>query len=271
MHVHIGKKKTESVYELAGKEIARSTKEKDIGVIIDEKLDFEEHIDLSSKIKKANSTFAVIRRSFKFLNEDNFKPLYKSLVRTHLEFSSSVWAPHKAKDIERIESVQRRATKQIPGFGNLEYPERLKRLKLPTLSFRRLRGDMINTYKFVHGIYDKNSKNIIKMWEGTAERHSTRQNSLKIYPQHCEKSLRKNSFVVRSAKVWNQLPEHVVNAKSVNAFKNRLDRLWRNQELLYDNFRAEINMTGTGRVIIEDIEESGEEDREGPVPENNAK
>ena len=47
--------------------------------------------------------------------------------------------------------------------------------------------------------------------------------------------------------------------------------IWRNQELLYDNFRAEINMTGTGRVIIDDIEESGEEDLEGPVPKNNAK
>jgi hypothetical protein len=50
-------------------------------------------------------------------------------VRTHLDYASSVWAPYKKKYIDKIDSVQKRATKQIPGFHNLSYPERLKKLK----------------------------------------------------------------------------------------------------------------------------------------------
>ena len=62
--------------------------------------------------------------------------------------------PWKIKYIDSIENVQRRATKQIPGFKNLSYEERLRRLKLPSLKFRRIRGDMIETYKILCNIYD---------------------------------------------------------------------------------------------------------------------
>jgi hypothetical protein len=51
--------------------------------------------------------------------------------------------------VDKIESVQKRATKQTPGFNNLSYPERLKKLKLPTMAYRRIRGDMIETYKII--------------------------------------------------------------------------------------------------------------------------
>jgi hypothetical protein len=54
-----------------------------------------------------------------------------------LEFASSVWHPYKIKHIDIIENVQRRVTKQLPGFMELSYSERLEKLKLPTLSFSR--------------------------------------------------------------------------------------------------------------------------------------
>jgi hypothetical protein len=63
--------------------------------------------------------FAALRRSFRNLNADIFLPLYKTLVRTHLDYACSVWAPYKKKYIDKIESVQKRATKQIPGFNNI--------------------------------------------------------------------------------------------------------------------------------------------------------
>ena len=50
-----------------------------------------------------------------------------------------------------IENVQRRATKQLPGLKNLTYSERLQKLKLPSLNFRRVRGDMIELYKILNG------------------------------------------------------------------------------------------------------------------------
>ena len=119
---------------------------------IDSELSFEKHI--CEKVIKTNSLFAVIRRTFKYLNAETFLPIYKTLVRTHLEYANSVWAPYKKIHIDKIEGIQKRATKQIPGLCNLSHPERLKKLKLPTLAYRRIRGDMIKAYKILHRKYD---------------------------------------------------------------------------------------------------------------------
>ena len=116
----------------------------------------------------------MLRRSFLFMDAEMFTPLYKSMVRTHLEYASSVWAPYKMKHIEQIEAVQRRATKQLPGMKNLTYPERLKKLKLPTLSYRRKRGDMIELYKLTSGKYKMDITKMVKYWKDTTERTSGR-------------------------------------------------------------------------------------------------
>ena len=65
-----------------------------------------------------------------------FLPLYKALVRVHLDFASSVWKPVKVKYIEMIEAVQRKCNRQLPGFSELTYTERLKKLNLPMLRIR---------------------------------------------------------------------------------------------------------------------------------------
>jgi hypothetical protein len=146
-HIHMQREKEPNAqkYKLLGNEIERVSEEKDIGVTIDEELTFEKHAQ--EKSKKANSTFAAIRRSFKYLKVDTFLPLYKSMVRSHLDYANSVWAPYKKGIIDQIESVQKRATKQIPALRNLSYKERLQKLKLPTLAYRRIRGDLIEAYK----------------------------------------------------------------------------------------------------------------------------
>ena len=66
--------------------------------------------------------------------------LYKSLVRSHLEYGNSVWYPYRKDDIEKLEKVQTRATKLIKKYKNLNYEEMLRLLNLPTLVYRRLRG-----------------------------------------------------------------------------------------------------------------------------------
>ena len=98
---------------------------------------------------------AIIRRNFDYLDKNIFMQLYRSLVRPHLEVSNSAWSPILKQDIETIEDVQKRATRQIPGFKVLEYQQRLKLLGLPTLTYRRLRGDMIDLFKIVNGHYDQ--------------------------------------------------------------------------------------------------------------------
>ena len=107
---------------------------------------------------------AAIRRSFTTLNHHNVVPLYKDLVRSHLDYALSIWSPYKQTCKDSIKSVQRRATKQLPGMKDIPYEERLKRLKLPTLAYRRTRGDMIEVYKLLQGEYDSDVSNIVKLY-----------------------------------------------------------------------------------------------------------
>jgi hypothetical protein len=145
-----------------------------------------------------------------------------------------------------LEAVQRRATKQIPGMKDLSYPERLRKLKLPTLSYRRVRGDMIELYKITHQITDSEACTFIVLWKDTSVRNSGRGNSLTIFPKRATTTIRNNYFAFSAAPVWNSLPEWVVTAKTTNSFKNRLDKCWSKQEIVYDDVKATITTTSTG-------------------------
>ena len=74
-----------------------------MGVIIDNRLNFNEHIN--DKIKKANSMIGIIKRNIKFMDNFTFLTLHKSLVRSHLEYAGSIWGPYKKGLIESIERV----------------------------------------------------------------------------------------------------------------------------------------------------------------------
>ena len=89
------------------------------------------------------------------MDKDMFRQLITSLVRPHFEYAAAVWNPHLQRHITMLENVQRRATKLEPGLGNLSYIDRLKELKLPTLAYRRYRGDMIEMFKLTHKMYDE--------------------------------------------------------------------------------------------------------------------
>ena len=79
------------------------------------------------------------------------------MVRSHLDYFITVWYPNKMKHKIAIENIQKRATKELHGMRDLSYIERLKLLKLPTLAYRWLRGDMIKVYKIMHELYDNES------------------------------------------------------------------------------------------------------------------
>ncbi len=131
-------------------ELSESDCEKDLGVYVDCGLKFEYHIE--TIVKKANQMTGLLWQTFKYMDQPMFKTLYKSMIRSHLEYAAPVWSPHLWKLAEEIEMVQRRATKRVPGLRDLSYEEQLRRLELPTLVYRCLR-DLINTYKYMSGIY----------------------------------------------------------------------------------------------------------------------
>ena len=132
--------------------LERSECEKDLGVYVDSLLRFDHHI--ATIVKKGNQMAGLLWRTFKYVDEEMFLALYKTMVRSHLEYAAPAWSPHTWKLAEELEKVQRRATKRVPALANLSYEERRRKLKLPTLVYRRLRGDLINVLKYVSDTYD---------------------------------------------------------------------------------------------------------------------
>ena len=113
---------------------------------------------------------------------------------------------------------------------NLDYKNRLIALKLPTLVYRRFRGDMIECYKLVHGHYDT-AHPLLNINHSTS---CLRGHPLKLIKNRAIHDYRKFFFTFRVIDTWNNLPQDVVLASSVNCFKNRLDKFWENHTFKYD-------------------------------------
>ena len=120
----------------------------------------------------------------------------------------------------------------------MSYKERLIHLKLPTLKFRRLRGDMIEVFKILNGYYDDSA--ILSLIMNFDRR--TRGNSLKLMHIRSRLDMRKCSFCSRVVCYWNSIPDYIVKASSINMFKNCLHKLWMNEEMYYD-FEANMSCT----------------------------
>ena len=187
----------------------------------------------------------ILKRNFKHTDKDTFVNLYKTIVRSHLDYAISVWAPHSKKLIDDLERVQRRATKLVRHCKDLCYQDRLKYLQLPTLAYRRARGDMIEVYKILTNKYDEE----VNLKLGLSKNTSTRGNSLKLDTVRTKYDKRKYFFAIRVVSVWNSLPNSVVQAQSTNAFKRELDKHWQHEELLY-NYEAKLSGTGVRGLDI---------------------
>ena len=208
-------------------QLEESNSEKDLGVYVDERLTFETHI--GKVINTANKVTGLIARQFKYLNKEVFLDLYKSLVRPHVEYSSVVWCPCTIRDRKLIEGIQRRATKMLPGMQNLSYDQRLRTMEIPSLQYRRLRADMIQVYKIIHGIDNIDPNTFFEM----SNDKRTRGHKYKILKQRAKCNLRRLSFSHRIVDTWNALPENVVDAPDVNSFKGLLNTTWTNHPLKF--------------------------------------
>ena len=216
------------VYHLGNDDLKNVDEVKDLGVTVDGKLKFESHI--SGKVNKANQLWGAIKKAFKHMNPDIFKKLFCAHIRPHIEYAVQFWAPYLRKSINQIESVQRRATKNIPGFQNHSYKERLQLLDIPTLAYRRLRGSMIEVYKMIN-VYDPEVTPPLDIRSYRTRGHNQRlyvKPANKLHPKH-------HSFQHRVVNPWNSLPSDVVNSPNLDTFKNRLDKHWKNLKLKFDH------------------------------------
>ena len=145
------------------------------------------------------------------------------------------------RDINALEKVQIRATKLVDGLSNLSYAERLEKLDLPTLAYRRLRGDLIEMYKHVK-TYDTS------IVSTTFQRRfrPSRKHNFQLHepvPKDGIRGVQTNSFYFRVPKTWNNLPRKVVDASNLDQFKSRFDACLKNQAIKLDHratFRSDL-------------------------------
>ena len=169
----------------------------------------------------------LIRRSFSYLDKTIFTRLFKAMVRPHIEYGNAVWYTKFKKVKIQIENVLRRATKKLQCCREMSYEERLKFLELPCMLYRKLRGDMIEVFKFISGKYDQSINYPLKLSSNPRSGTSKRlQKPDKNIPPRKMKQIRRNNFSHRTVNFWNNLPQSVINATSLNSFKNRLDKYW---------------------------------------------
>ena len=189
-------------------------------MLIDPTLSFSSHCE--TQVGKANRILGMIRRAYSYLDSHSLVKLYTSLVRPRLEYGYPAWSPLYKKDCNILENVQRRATKMVPALKDLPYEERLKSLKLPSLFYRRARGDIIEIYKHVSGLYTIETP-YIRVEESPNE---TRGHSRRIANPRSNRRVRKKFLRDRTANTWNRLPADIVEAPTLNTLKNRLDKFW---------------------------------------------
>ena len=214
--LYIGYNNPRLEYSINGTTLTSVGEQNDLGVTLKENLKWESQV--ARVVKRANTLLYMIRRAFREMSRETFLQAYKTYIRPILEHAVVAWSPYFRKDIDLLERVQRRATKIPPTLRNLPYEERLKRLGLITLEERRGRGDLIECYKVLHSHYSCNVDFFHRNNNANLRGHCLRLSS-----ERCNRLSRKHFITNRVVARWNSLPEDIVNAPSVNRFKNRLD------------------------------------------------
>ena len=218
--LHLGKNNSVHTYTMDGNVLDSTDVEKDLGVHVDKDLSFDYHI--KETVKKANKVAGMISRFIEYKDKSIMVPLFKSLVRSILEYGNVIWFPCMKKHTLLLENVQRRFTKKIKDVGELDYEDRLRLLKLPSLHFRRMRGDMIEVYKILHGLYDSTTTKSLFTYSTS----NTRGHALKLTKESFGTTVYQKFFTNRIINAWNSLPESIVLSGTLNIFKNALDKYW---------------------------------------------
>ena len=137
--IHTGHGNMDEEYKMGDAVLGRTTQEKDLGVTFSADMNVSEQCGIAAS--QENQILGLIRRTITYKEKQLIVPLHKAIVSS-------------TKDIDKLERIQRRATKMIPELRDLSYESRLLQCGLTTLETWRLRGDQIEVFKIVNGYKD---------------------------------------------------------------------------------------------------------------------
>jgi hypothetical protein len=191
---------------------------RDLGVLLSSDRSWSSHIEqtVQSARTMASWVLSVFRDRSPFI----MLTLYKTMVRSRLEYCCPVWNPSKMQDIQALENVQRNFTRKISGCKGLDYWERLKRLNLLSLQRRRERYSIIQVWKMLNGLAP-NTINIVFYEHDRLGKKATLP-PVNHKAQSAVKTDYENSFRIKSSRLWNILPKHINTVTTLDAFKSVL-------------------------------------------------
>ena len=148
------------------------------------------------------------------------------MVRPILEYGNAARIHQYAGDADKVERVQRRATKLCPTLRDLPYEDRLAAMRLPSMHYRQERGDMIQTYKILTGRDRVDQNRILPL----SSNDKARRHTYKLNNTHSRLNIRQCPFGPRVVSNWNSLPQWIVDAHDTNDFKGKLDKFWSHRQ-----------------------------------------
>lgn len=214
--LHLGKNNPGLTYYIDGVEVVGCSSHVDLGVVISSDLSWTEHVlHITKKVKRL---IYVVQNVFRGNNVAAISQIYKSYIRPILEFAGPVWHPWLTGDAALLENLQRRVTRIPFGWNRPCYQERLRMMGLSSFADRRLRGDLIVTYRALHGLFGVDMSHLYELNSNQLRGHGYKLNR-EVFRTRC----RENFLCNRVFNHWNGLPSEIVEAVSVNAFKNKFD------------------------------------------------
>ena len=204
--------------------IERFSSLKDLGVQINEDATFTDHID---KIcKKVRQKSGWITRTF-YTREPNFmRHMFNTLVQPHIDYCSQLWMPQEGQTLDKIEKLLRDYTRKIPGMQDLNYWQRLEKLRMNSEQRRLERYQVIYIWKIMEGL----TPNCGVSWSESTERNGRVCKIPPLKGARSVQTLRSQSFQVSGPRLFNSMPKNIRNMKkcSLEDFKMTLDTFLRN-------------------------------------------
>ena len=206
-----------SPYTLEGANLEYVKSHRDLGVVVDDSLRF--HIHINSVVRKAGALMGNLLRATKCRAREFMVTLFVSHVRPIIDYCSCVWNVGYLGDVRRLESLQRRWTKEVEGLRGMEYVVRLRECGLFSVGGRLLRQDLVKIWKSFHVEVEVGMGGLFER----AAALGTRGHQYKLSVPVCRSEVRRRSLAARCVSVWNSLSADTVEASGLVAFKRRLD------------------------------------------------